>query len=215
MTISRNEKCVDQLIFIRLNADNIFNPLVVEMKYEPTSDTLNNFSNFCDTCFLIDSVASKSVTQEISFSTGCKDKVCKPNISVSGTLEKIDQLIILGSQKTIKVKYLISNTAEPAYGLKLTIEVDNKLVKFYKIPKICSQNHANDSQMICDIGSGKPFKKGQTLDLDVILDISKFTGNLLRILAEVTSTGDDIDMKNNRFVNEIKLDEFSKIEING
>lgn len=213
--LTKKHTCTEYTFFIYLNKADTLNPLMMEVKYDTVNKIPKNDSNFCESCFLIDNKVTKSPVKEIKIHTECLEKVCKPDLAVVGVMENINASFILGSQKAIKVNYEIFNFAEPAYGTKLVIELDTDSVQFSKLPSICSHGSNKMTEMICDMGFGKPIRKHGKIDVDVILDVSQLAGKLLKIKAEVMSLGKDENLENNQYVNEIQLNELSDIFVKG
>lgn len=69
--------------------------------------------------------------------------------------------------------------------------------------------------MICDLNSGRPIPKGDVVKLNINLDATKLDGESFKVLAAVSSAGDEQRPADNQYENEIFLTEFSDVELIG
>lgn len=69
--------------------------------------------------------------------------------------------------------------------------------------------------MLCDINNRTPLSTGDRGTQYISIDTTKLDGTNLVIRAEVFSTGDELNDTDNTIVNDIRLAEFSDVEILG
>lgn len=214
--ITQVESCSDYNIYVRGNIADIFKPVIIDFRYDLKDKIPEYDSNFCETCVALDPSDNKIASKKIPFSTGCGDERCVPDLVVVGTLVNVRQPYVLGSTKTIEIKYEISNTRESAYLTQLSVKIPSNVTDFSRIPSSCRiQDSPTRETMICDINQGKPIKSQETVELIVYLDATRLDGESLKIFANVTSAGDEFRPVDNFYTNEIILTEFSDIEFNG
>lgn len=213
--INQEERCNDYTIHLRGTLADIFKPLVIEYRYEPIQGVPEYSIEFCETCVAMDPAESKSATSKIAFSTGCSQDRCISDLAVVGTLVNVRQPYILGSTRTIEIKYEISNSGESSYLTQLSITIPSNLTEFSRIPPSCRQDVNIRETMICDINNGKPLKNQEATELTINLDASRLEGSSLKVFANVSSAADESRPSDNVYVNEILLTEFSDVELNG
>ena len=163
----------------------------------------------------MDSNEVKSTSIKIAFSTGCKEPRCVSDLAVVGTLVNVRQPYILGSTRTIDIKYEISNSGESSYLTQLSITIPSNITEFSRIPSSCRQDVNVRDMMTCDVNNGKPLKNQEVVELIISLDASRLEGSSFRVFANVSSAADESRPSDNVYLNEIVLAEFSEIEING
>jgi hypothetical protein len=185
------------------------------MKYEITESAPDYDIKFCDSCVVTDPRDLKAASTKIAFSTGCSGERCLSDLSVVGTLINVRQPYVLGSTKTIAIKYEILNVGESAYLTHLKVTIPSNITQFSRIPSSCRQDSNALDVMICDINTGKPLSKDETTDITINLDASRLDGTSFKVYAEVSSAGDEKNPSDNQYTNEILLSEFSDIELNG
>lgn len=136
------------------------------------------------------------------------------DLAVVGTLLNVRQPYVLGSSPTITIQYEISNSGESAYLTQLKVSIPSGATQFSRVPPSCREEN-NKKEMICDINAGKPVAKGETVKIDINLEASRLEGNSFKVLAAVSSAGDEERPDDNEYENEILLTEFSDIELIG
>lgn len=214
--LNQVEMCNDYTVYIKGTISDIFKPVIIDFRYDLIEKIPEYEHIFCETCVAIDPSDSKTATIKIAFSTGCGQERCISDLAVVGTLNNVRQPYVLGSAKTIEIKYEISNAGESAYLTQLSVTIPSNITEFSRIPSSCRmQDTIIRDVMICDINHGKPIKNKETVEIVISLDATKLDGQSLRIFANVSSAGDEIRPIDNIYTNEIILTEFSDIEING
>lgn len=195
---------------------DIFKPVIIDFRYDLVEKIPEYDHAFCETCVAIDPIDTKTATTKIAFSTGCGQERCVSDLAVVGTLNNVRQPYVLGSAKTIEIKYEISNAGESAYLTQLAVTIPSNVTEFSRIPSLCRiQDALIRDVMICDINHGKPIKTKETAEIIISLDATKLDGQSLKIFANVSSAGDEVRPSDNVYTNEIILTEFSDIELNG
>ena len=215
ISLTKVDKCLNYVVDIRANLADIFSPITIKIGFDTKYKISEIYSKFCTSCVIIDPKNPKTVNGQITFTTGCKGEKCVHDLSVVGTLQNVTQPFILGSDKTVKIKYEIKNIGEPAYSTHLKIEIFSNLTQFSKIPPSCSHDWKVQNVMTCNIKNRKPIMDKEVAKLDITIDVTNLEGKLLKITAEVTSVGDEQQPVDNKFVNEIPLAEFSNVALNG
>lgn len=213
--LSDVEKCNDYTIYVRPSLADIFKPMSIELKYDTIEKIPEDDSNFCDTCVVMDPRDVKSSSTKIAFSTGCAGEVCMSDLSIVGTLANVRQPFVLGSERTISIKYEISNAGEPAYITQLKITIPTNVTHFSRVPPSCQQDGSSQEVMTCDINLGKPVKSSETSEIVITLDATRLEGESFIVQAEVSSAGNEQRPVDNKYRNEILLTEFSNVESNG
>lgn len=213
--LNQEERCNDYTIHLRGNLADIFKPLTIEYRYEPIEGVPEYSHEFCETCVAMDPNEMKSAILKIAFSTGCSEQRCVSDLAVVGTLVNVRQPYVLGSTRTIEIKYEISNSGESSYLTQLSVTIPTAITEFSRIPSTCRQDVNNRETMICDINNGKPLKNQEMTELTINLDASRLEGDSLKIIANVSSAADESRPSDNVYVNEIVLTEFSDLELNG
>jgi hypothetical protein len=213
--LNQEERCNDYTIHLRGTLADIFKPLTIEYRYEPIQGVPEYSHEFCTTCVAMDPSEMKSATQKIAFSTGCSSERCVSDLTVVGTLVNVRQPYVLGSTRTIEIKYEISNSGESSYLTQLSITIPSSITEFSRIPSSCRQDTNNRETMICDINNGKPLKNQEVTELTINLDASRLEGNSFKVFSNVSSAADESRPSDNVYVNEIVLTEFSDVELNG
>lgn len=66
---------------------------------------------------------------------------------------------ILGSTRTMAVKYEVSNNGETAYLAQIRVSLSN-MTSFAKIPSNCQ---LKDDDLLCDLEKGNPLFNNQTV----------------------------------------------------
>lgn len=213
--LNQGERCNDYTIHLQGTLHDIFKPLLIEFRYEPIYGVPEYDRKFCDTCVAMDPNEPKSASIKIAFSTGCSEDRCVSDLAVVGTLINVRQPYVLGSTRTIEIKYEISNAGESSYLTQIFIQIPSNLTEFSRIPSSCRQDANNQGAMICDIHNGKPLKNQEVTELTINLDASRLEGTSLKVFANVSSAADESRPSDNVYVNEIVLTEFSDVELNG
>lgn len=212
--LNQMESCNDYTLHLRGTLADIFKPLTIEYRYEPIQGVPEYSHEFCETCVAMDPSEVKSSTLKVAFSTGCSSERCVSDLAVVGTLVNVRQPYVLGSTRTIEIKYEISNSGESSYLTQLSITIPTSITEFSRIPSSCRQD-ANKETMICDINNGKPLKNQEVTELTINIDASRLEGNSLKVFANISSAADELRPNDNVYVNEIVLTEFSDVELNG
>lgn len=216
--MNQEERCNDYTVFVRGTISDIFKPLTIDFRYELAENVkVPEFDeNFCESCISVDPNDAKIVSRRIAFSTGCSSERCISDLAVVGTLFNVRHPYVLGSAKTIDIKYEISNAGESAYLTQLSINIPSNVTEFSRIPPTCRlEDLSIRDVMICDINHGKPIKNQETVEIIISLDATRLEGSSLKLFANVSSAGDESRPTDNVYTNEIILAEFSDIELNG
>lgn len=211
--LSNSNQCWNFNAFFRGLKTEIFQPMIVEAKFEPAKKIPVVSEDFCASCVVLDPREPNSAKTKIKFKTGCAADRCVPDLKVVGVL-MATQPLMLGTMKTLAITYKISNFGEPAYFTQLKVSIPTDVTQFAKIPPTCIREN-NKRDLICDISAGKPFAFKEKIELEIILETSRLDGESLTVLANVSSAGDERRQEDNVFENFIALAEHSKIEIVG
>lgn len=212
--LTEANKCWDFVVYVRGTLVDIFKPINIEMKYDMIEKIPENSQEFCEACVVIDPRDSKAVSTQITFSTGCSGDRCVSDLALVGTLTNVRQPYVLGSSKTITIQYEITNAAESAYLTQLKISIPTNVTQYSKVPSLCRQENSN-RDMVCDISAGKPVAKNEKVTLEITLEAGKLDGESFKVFAAVSSAGDEQKPEDNEYVNEIRLAEFSDVELIG
>lgn len=214
--INQEQQCDDYTIYVRGVISEIFKPVIIDFRFDLKEKVPEYEHNFCETCVTIDPSDPKVVTKKIPFSTGCGEEKCMSDLALVGTLVNVKQPYILGSTKTIEIKYEISNSKESAYLTQLSITIPINITEFSRIPPSCRiQDITARDTMICEINHGKPINNQETVEIIINLDATRLEGVSFKVIANVSSAGDELRPTDNFYTNEIILTEFSDIELNG
>lgn len=120
---------------------------------------------------------------------------------------------ILGSAKSLTLKYQISNSKEPAYLTVLTISLNGTThVDFAIVPPNCKQT---DLDLVCQLNNGNSIYQGELIEFTVSIDMKHAIGKNLTINAEISSSGSEVDDTDNFNIHYIQLVEQNEIEISG
>lgn len=214
IALSGENRCSDFIVHVRGTLADIFKPIHIELKYDTVDKIPEHTQSFCETCVALDPRESKTVTTKVTFSTGCSGERCISDLAVVGTLLNVRQPYVLGSTSTINILYDISNAGESAYLTQLKITIPTNVTQFSRVPPNCREE-SNKRDMICDINSGKPVANGETAKLEINLESTRLDGKSFKVLAEVSSAGDEQRPGDNKYENEILLTEFSDVELIG
>lgn len=212
--LSREASCTDFIVHVRGTLADIFKPIQIEVKYDTVEKIPEYSQTFCETCVSIDPRNSKTVSKLVTFSTGCSGDRCVSDLAVVGTLMNVRQPYVLGSTPTITIQYEISNSGESAYLTQLKISIPSNVTQFSRVPPACREE-SNKREMICEINAGKPVANSEIVKLAINLETSKLDGESFKVLAVVSSAGDEQRPDDNEYENEILLTEFSDIELIG
>lgn len=212
--LSFDDRCFESIVHVRGTLADIFKPIHIEMKYETVQKIPEITQEFCETCVALDPRDSKTVSTKVTFSTGCEGERCISDLAVVGTLMNVRQPYVLGSTKVITIEYEISNQGESAYLTQIKITIPTNVTQYSRIPPSCRQD-SNNRDMICDLNSGRPVKRGEIVKLDINLDSTKLDGESFKVFAVVSSAGDEERPADNQYENEILLTEFSDVELIG
>lgn len=117
----------------------------------------------------------------------------------------------MGSSRTLKVTYEVSNSGETAYLPQINITSSNRL-PFAKYPSNCK---VHESVMLCDLNRGQAMVNGAKDSVTVIYDVSNLSGRDMILTAQVFSTGQESTPGNNIVKDVITLGEFTEIEAVG
>jgi Integrin alpha len=213
--VTKEDKCNDYSLVVKGTLIDIFKPMNIELKYELAEKIVEYEQKFCETCVVTDPRDTKLVSSKIVFATGCRGDRCLTDLAVVGTLINVRQPFVLGSAKTIEIKYDISNSGEAAYLTQLKIKIPTNVTQFSRIPSICNQDNNVLEMMTCDLRSGRPLKNLESVDITISLDAIRLDGSAFSVIAEVFCAGDEQRPADNIYVNDIQLTEFSDVELDG
>lgn len=206
------DRCWEYTIHVLGTLNDIFKPIVIEMKYETIEKIPESGKEFCETCVTIDPREQKAVSTKVAFSTGCSGERCLSDLAVVGMLINVRQPYILGSTKTIAIQYDITNSAESAYLTQLKITIPTNVTQYSRIPSSCRQK---EREMICDINAGKPLAFGENALMTINVDATRLEGLSIKVQAQVSSAGIEKTPDDNEYETEVFLTEFSDIELLG
>lgn len=212
--LTGTNQCWESVVYVRGTLTDIFKPIHIEVKYDTVSKIPENSQDFCETCVIVDPRDSKTASTKVTFSTGCSGDRCISDLALVGTLMNTRQPYVLGSTKTITIQYEITNSGESAYLTQLKVTIPTNVTQFSRVPSTCRQEN-NNRDMICEINSGRPVANGNKVTLDINLETAKLDGDSFKVLSVVSSAGDEQRPDDNEYVNEIKLAEFSEVELIG
>ncbi|XP_037824553.1 integrin alpha-PS3-like isoform X1 [Lucilia sericata] len=193
---------------VKFIESEIFKPIELELHYNLVNQVPDS-EVFCETCAAVDPAEPKVFSEKIIFSTGCASEICIADMQVKSS--GLDHSYILGSSRTLKVTYDVSNTGETAYLPQINITSSNRL-PFARYPSNCK---VHESVMLCDLNRGQAMVKGAKDSVTVIYDVSSLTGTAMILTAEVFSTGKELNPGNNIVKDVITLGEFTEIEAVG
>ncbi|EDW01487.1 integrin alpha-PS3 [Drosophila grimshawi] len=193
---------------VRYSEKDIFQPIELEMHYELTKKVPDS-EEFCETCVAVDPDDAKVYTEKIIFSTGCKTDICVADLQLSA--KDVSSSYILGSDKTLRINYEVTNRGETAYLPQLNVTSSSRL-NFAQIPGNCKVSHA---VMVCDLNRGRPLGYGDKDSITISFDMSGLTGSSLTISAEVFSTGSEKNHTDNKLNSLIALKEHTEIDASG
>lgn len=154
LDINNVNHCFEFDVYVKSTLSDIFKPIVVEMKYDLIDKIPEANGSFCEKCVAIDPNDPKTVTNKIAFSTGCAGDRCLSDLIVRGEPLNFKPPYVLGSSRTIAIKYEISNVGETAYLTQLKITIPTNVTQFSRTPPNCKIDLVGE--MLCDIGLGKP-----------------------------------------------------------
>ncbi|XP_023173042.2 integrin alpha-PS3-like [Drosophila hydei] len=193
---------------VRYSEKDIFQPIELEMHYDLTKKVPDS-EVFCDTCVAVDPDDPKVYTEKIIFSTGCATDVCIADLKL--TAKDLSSSYILGSGKTLRINYEVTNNGETAYLPQLNVTSSSRL-NFAQIPGNCK---VSEAVMVCDLNKGRPLGKGDKDSITISFDVSSLTGSALTINAEVFSTGHELNPNDNKLSSLIALKEYTEIDASG
>ena len=116
---------------------------------------------------------------------------------------------VLGSSKTYSITFDVVNVGEPAYLSQINVTSSNRM-PFARIPSSCS---AIEFVLVCDLYKGQPMLENDKESLTILFDVSNIEGTDMKIIAEVFSSGNELNATNNIIVNTIKLTEISYVQV--
>ncbi|XP_030560119.1 integrin alpha-PS3 [Drosophila novamexicana] len=193
---------------VRYSEKDIFQPIELKMHYELTKKVPDS-EEFCETCVAVDPEDAKVYTEKIIFSTGCATDVCIADLKLSA--KDVSSSYILGSDKTLRLNYEVTNEGETAYLPQLNVTSSSRL-NFAQIPGNC---RVSEAVMVCDLNHGRPLGKGDRDSITISFDVSSLTGSALTISAEVFSTGLEQNLHDNKLNTLIALKEYTEIDASG
>lgn len=215
LILKKEENCLNFKVYVRLEIAEILNPILIMINFDTYNKIPENDTKFCNTCVVINPESPKMLKREIKFFTGCKNENCVHDLFVSGTIDDDKQPFILGSKKSMFVKYTIMNVGEPAYMTQLIVKMCTNSTQYSRIPSSCSIDLNDKTTMTCDIKNKMPIRNQEIAKLNFAIDVAGLVGSSLKIIAEVTSIGYEQQTNNNKIVSEISLVAFSNVEIVG
>ena len=157
LQINNVDHCFEFDVYVKATLAEIFKPIVIELKYDLIDKIPETNSTFCEKCVAIDPNDPKTITNKIAFSTGCAGERCQSDLKVHGELINSKIPYVLGSSRTLGIKYEISNLGETAYLTQLRIIIPTNVTQFSKTPPNCNID-SQIGEMLCDIGMGKPLE---------------------------------------------------------
>ncbi|XP_055379862.1 integrin alpha-PS3-like, partial [Condylostylus longicornis] len=193
---------------VKFNLGDIFKPIELELEYELVNGVPDS-EEFCEKCAALDPMIPTVNLQKITFSTGCKNEVCLADLKLTST--GLNKTFVLGSSKTISIKYDIINYGETAYLPQLNV-TSTIGMPFAKIPSSCK---IIEQVLLCDLFQGQPMLNGDKDSITIVFDSSNIDGKSMKIIAEVFSTGNESNSADNLISEVVELTEFSNLEITG
>ncbi|CAO1409381.1 unnamed protein product [Diamesa serratosioi] len=206
------KQCFNYTITMKKKLTEVYEPLELMMNIQILNNIPTTGNDFCDNCVTFDSKETATASNKVAFITGCRESRCKSNLTLVGSLINVEQPYIMGTTKTISIEYDITNTGENAYLTQLMILIPTNVTQFTKILPNCKLSNHN-SLLTCSIMDGRPILKDNTRKLSITLEMSRIQGSSLKINASVTCAGMNLNEKYNSIENEIKLKQFSVIDM--
>ncbi|XP_017839011.2 LOW QUALITY PROTEIN: integrin alpha-PS3 [Drosophila busckii] len=202
------QQCRVVEVEVRYSEKDIFQPIELEMHYELTKKVPDS-EEFCETCVAVDPADPKVYSEKIIFSTGCATDICIADLQLSG--KDMSPSYILGSSKTLRMTYEVTNQGETAYLPQLNVTSSSRL-NFAQTPGTCN---VFEAVMVCDLNRGRPLMKGDKDSVTISFDVSALTGSALTINAEVFSTGQERNPLDNKLISLIALQQYTEIDASG
>ena len=151
LSINNVNHCFEFDVYVKSTLADIFKPIVIELKYDLIDKIPEANATFCEKCVAIDPNDPKTISNKIAFSTGCAGDRCVSDLRVRGEPINFKPPYVLGSLRTIGIKYEILNVGETAYLTQLKITIPTNITQFSKTPPICKVDLLV-GEMICDMG---------------------------------------------------------------
>nr|XP_014099168.1 integrin alpha-PS3-like [Bactrocera oleae] len=178
----------------------IFVPIIMEFTYRLKNDgKTQKDSEFCIDCAVVDPAWPSMAKAEIHYLHNCKGSVCSVDLQLQSM--EIPDNVVLGSDRILPLKYVITNVGEEAYNTRLIIK-SSLNVPIAKMPAECIGDFA--WHVICSIAKRRAFKDSTELELS--LDLSNVVGATeVGINATVQSTGNERQPIDNKLFDKVKL----------
>ncbi|XP_054089935.1 integrin alpha-PS3 [Zeugodacus cucurbitae] len=188
----------------------IFVPITMKLTYRLKNDgKAQKELEFCDHCAVVDPAWPNTAEAQIQYLHNCKGSICSVDLQLR-SVDMPDNLI-LGMNKTLPLKYVITNVGEEAYNTQLIIK-STLNVPIAKMPSECLADFEFGWHVKCSIANRRAFK--DTTELEISLDLSKVVGvTEVGIDAIVSSTGEERKPFDNRQNDTVKLTTSAEIWI--
>ncbi|KAH8244024.1 hypothetical protein KR032_012257, partial [Drosophila birchii] len=212
--VGHEEKCRVLELQVSFAYRDVYKPIDVQMHF----DVVNNFffaqeskgkQKFCETCVAVDPTEPKISTERIMINVECANEACIADLQLNSPNEGIT--FTLGSNGILLLMYQITNDGETAYRPQFSVTSDSRL-PFAQVPGDCL---VSEAVMMCNLNSGQALGNGETDSITVSFDVSQLSGTSLKVTAEVFSSGDEKNVKDNKHVNKIGLEENTEIDVMG
>lgn len=191
----------------------------VIVRYEVKEKIPQSGTTFCQSCVLLNPNDRPEAEMSLYINTGCKNDTCITDLKVvsatygGNETMKENAPMALGTFTNFTIQYNVSSLAEPSFGTNLKITIPPR-VKFSKTLESCNVLERNT--MNCRIKPGGSLKQNdKTESIKISFDISEFRGDLLEIIAEVSSKGNETNPEDNIVKNSFNLFENSTVTIKG
>jgi hypothetical protein len=198
-------------ITVKVNTTSIgtIKPLSLEMIYNVTKYISTVESKFCDDCVFLNRTNLNRAMLDIPVATGCSNGSCKPNLKLEGILMDNKTERVVGLTENVTILYSIANLGESAYFPELKIEIPNS-VKFLMVPSLCKS--LSNSKISCKIRSVS-LKHDEKELVNITLDVSEIQHREINISAVASSSGDEVDVRDNVDLISISFGERSLIDV--
>lgn len=212
--INYDDFCQEFDVRVKPSFADIYKPIMIEFSYKVISNIPTN-SEFCEHCVMTDPAVASTVTEKISFKTGCAGETCIAELNLKAAWVDLSSPYIIGSTRTASLQYDVINTGENAFLPQLNVTLPS-LITLAKLPSHCKLTNLNDGlNLLCDLNNGLALKTYALTKMILVLDMSRLEGKSFSINAEVFSTSEETNKEDNALETTVELQEFSEIEVVG
>ncbi|XP_055629208.1 integrin alpha-PS3-like [Toxorhynchites rutilus septentrionalis] len=210
--ISQEESCFVLNLTIRASFYQLSSPVKLELNYAIINQNIST-RTFCDHCVIQEQSPRQEfrVVRKLLFQPDCEKESCATDLNLRVRFRNFASPFILNSNRTLEIRYEVSNLGEAAYGTILEISFSQN-VSFFKTPVFCEDAAGGLS---CMINYGQPVRKGMVLLVNLTLDASSISEGMLQIEARLLSDGNDTVSDDNEVSSEIQIVRFSAVQMLG